>query len=83
MEDNDIEDITEYFDSLLQEYNSADIAEDEFKKQIHEDHDLHARYREWCRQVGSTERNGFMDYCEEYLESEENIFDSLRDEYEE
>lgn len=60
-----------------------DIAEAEFKKRIHEDHDLRARYREWCHEVGSSERNGFMDYCEEYMESQDNVYDNLRDEYEE
>jgi hypothetical protein len=75
-------DITDYFNSLLQEYGSVDIAEAEFKKQIHEDTDLRARYREWSHDVGSSEKHGFLDYCEEYLESQDTIWDNLKDEYE-
>ncbi len=75
-------DITDYFNSLLQEYGSVDIAKAEFKKQIHEDTDLRARYREWCHEVGSTEKHGFLDYCDEYLESQDTIWDNLKDEYE-
>ncbi|MCM1522431.1 MAG: hypothetical protein NC039_07245 [Muribaculaceae bacterium] len=74
--------ITDYFNSLLEEYGSIDIAEAEFKKQIHEDPELKAQYREWCHEVGSSEKNGFMDYCEEYFESQDNIWDNLKDEYE-
>ena len=77
----DYTDITEYFDMLLNEYKSVDIAEAEFKKRIHEEPELKAKYREWCHDVGSSERNGFMDYCEEFIESQDNIYDNLRDEY--
>lgn len=74
--------ITDYFNTLLKEYGSVDIAEAEFKKQIHEDHELRTLYREWCHEVGSTEKNGFFDFCEEYLDSQDTIWDNLKDEYE-
>lgn len=73
--------ITDFFLDLLKEYGSVDIADAEFKKQLHEDSDLHAAYREWCHEVGSSEKRGFLDYCEEYLESQESIWDNLKDEY--
>lgn len=76
-----MEDITEFFNQMLKQYGSVDIAEAEFKKQVHEDADLRQRYREWCHDVGSTEKNGFMDYCEEYLDSQDSIWDNLKDEY--
>lgn len=73
--------ITDFFNEMLQEYGSIDIAEAEFKKQLHEDTDLRDSYREWCHEVGSSEKNGFMDYCEEYFESQDSIWDNLKDEY--
>lgn len=76
-----MKDITDFFNDMLRQYGSVDIAEAEFKKQLHEDADLHEMYREWCHEVGSSEKNGFMDYCEEYLESQESIWDNLKDEY--
>ena len=39
-------DITELFRDLLQQYRGIDIAESEFKKMIHEDDELHEEYRE-------------------------------------
>lgn len=76
-----MEDIRDYFNSLLQQYGSVDIAESEFKREIHEDHDLRELYREYCHEVGSSEKNGFFDYCEEYLETQNTVWDNLKDEY--
>lgn len=77
-----MDEITDFFDRLLQHCGSADIAEVEFKKLIHEDPDLRAAYREWCDEVGSSEKKGFLDYCEEYFESQDQIWDNLKDDYE-
>ena len=55
------------------------MAEAEFKKMIGEDEELHRRYREYCLEVGSTERNGFLDFADEYMDSRESIWDSLND----
>ena len=56
--------------------------EAEFKKLVPEDTELRERSREWCQAVGSSEKQGFLDYCEEYLESQDSIWDNLKDEYE-
>lgn len=77
-----MDEITDLFDQLLQHCGSTDIAEAEFKKLIHEDPELRARYREWCDEVGSSEKRGFLDYCEEYFESQDSIWDNLKDDYE-
>ncbi len=72
-------DITKLFIDLLNQFKSVDIADSEFKKMIHEDPELRAEYREWCETVGSSEKMGFLDYCEEYLSSQDSIYDMLND----
>lgn len=72
-------DITDFFISLLQEHGSVDIADYAFKKAIHEDPGLREEYTEWCHAVGSTEKNGFLDFCEEYMSDQDSIYDSLSD----
>lgn len=72
-------DITQIFHDMLLQHHSVDIAEAEFKKLINEDLDIRDQYREWCEAVGSSEKNGFRDYCEEYIESQDSIWDSLND----
>ena len=73
--------ITDFFNELLKEYGSIDIADAELKKQLHEDTELRQLYREWCHEVGSSEKNGFLDYCEEFLESQDSIWENLKAEY--
>jgi hypothetical protein len=72
-------DITNVFNSLLEQYGSIDIAEIEFKKLISEDEIMLDEYREWCHAVGSSEKNGFLDYCEEYKQSQDSVWESLKD----
>lgn len=72
-------DITDFFAELLQQQRSIDIANDVFKKRLAEDPELKAQYSEWCSEVGSSEKDGFIDFCEEYLDNQDSIYDSLSD----
>lgn len=72
-------DITELFIQLIDQYGSIDIANSEFKKVIAEDANLKAEYATWCHSVGSSEKMGFLDFCEEYLDSQQDIYNNLND----
>ena len=72
-------DITDLFIDILSQHRSIDIADDAFKKMLPDDPELHAAYREWCASNGSSEKNGFIDFCEEYLAEQDSIYDSLSD----
>ena len=74
-----MEDLTQLIISNLQEADSLDVAESEFKKLIGDDDELHRQYRDWCHEVGNTERRGFLDFCEEYLADREEMWDNLSD----
>lgn len=72
-------DITEFFHNLLSQYGSIDIANAELKKLLAEDDNLAAEYSEWCAAVGSSEKMGFLDFCEELLDDQQSIYDNLND----
>ena len=74
-----MEDITQFFAQLIEQSKSIDIAEAEFKRLLAEDQDLQNEYSEWCQSMDYSERHGFREYCEEYMESQDNIWDHLRD----
>lgn len=74
-----MEHITDIFNRYLGEFESVDIAEFEFKKAIHADSQLRSLYRDWCHEVGSTEKNGFFDYCDEYLAEQNDVWNNLSD----
>lgn len=77
----DYDDITEVFRNVIRQAGSIDMAEAEFKKMIGEDHELHRIYREWCHDVGSSERQGFFDFCDEYMDNQDSVWDSLDNDY--
>ena len=74
-----MEDITVFFTQLIEQSKSLDIAEAEFKRLLAGDADLQHEYSEWCQAVGSSERRGFRDLGEEYMESQDNIWNHLTD----
>ena len=74
-----MEDITQYFIRVIEQAHSFDIAEAEFKRAIAEDPELRAEYRKWCRRQGSSEKNGFLDFCDEYMADRNDIWQSLND----
>ncbi len=74
-----MEDLEELFKYIIDQHRSIDVADMEFHKMIAEDQALRDQYRQWCHEVGNTERNGFRDYCNEYIENQESVWDSLTD----
>lgn len=74
-----MEDLENYFKQLLTQNRSIDIAEAEFKKALADDPEMRKLYTQWCQEVGSSERNGFRDFCEEYRDNEESVWESLTD----
>lgn len=73
------EDITEFFRNLIQQSGSYDIAMAEFRRMVGEDPELRMRYLEWCESNGYSERDGFNSFCDEHIDSQDSIWDSLND----
>ncbi len=73
------EDLTELFISIIQQTRSIDMAEAEFKRMLADDEDLRRGYRDWCHEQGTTERHGFLDFCEEYVDGQNEVWDNLTD----
>lgn len=46
---------------------------------ISDDPELRADYRLWCQDNGHTERYGFLDYAEEFIDMQNSVWDSLTD----
>ncbi len=75
----DFDDITQIFREVIEQTGSIDMAEAEFKKMIGEDDELHKQYREYCMEVGSSERRGFLDFADEYMDNQQSVWDNLDD----
>ena len=72
-------DINELIKNLISQTGALDIAHSEFRRMIADDPDLRAEYKEWCEDMGYTERTGFLEYAEEHIRSQEEKWDSLTD----
>lgn len=72
--------ILELFDLILSRQRSVDMAESEFRMMIAEDPALRKQYRDWCKREGLTEKTGFIYYCNNYLDREEDRWEILADE---
>lgn len=71
--------LTDLFISIIKQTPSIDMAEAEFKRSLADDEDLRRRYRNWCREEGTTEKHGFIDFCEEYVDGLNEVWDNLTD----
>ena len=74
-----MKDITDLFDSIIEDTPSIDIAESQFKQSLIDNPELKRAYREYCREQGTSEKNGFLEYCEEYSSRKNEIWNNLSD----
>ncbi len=74
-----MEDITELFLTIIHQSPSLDIAESEFRQMLIDDPELKRAYKEYCRNEGTSERRGFKDFCETYMEGQDDVWNSLSD----
>lgn len=71
--------MTDLFINIIYQTDSLDMAESEFRRMLVDEPELRRQYKQYCREVGSSERNGFKDFCEEYMEEQDNVWNSLSD----
>ena len=62
-----MEDITELFNSIIEEAPSLDIAESEFKQSLIDNPELRKAYREYCREQGLVGKKRFSRLCRAVL----------------
>lgn len=67
--------------NTLRHSRTVDIAESDFKHAINDDAELKKLYRSWCHREGYTEKYGFRDFCETYLEDQQEMFDNLENDF--
>lgn len=71
--------IVSYFVQIIRQSGTIDIAKAEFRRLLSEDAVLQERYRLWCEETGHSPRSGFEEFCEEFIDSQQSIWDSFDD----
>lgn len=74
-----MEDLHKIFLHIIEQSHSLDMAEAEFRRQMIDDPDLRRSYKHYCRENGLSERDAFADFCQSYMEQQDEVWDSLND----
>ncbi|MGL4292734.1 MAG: hypothetical protein ACRCSQ_04075 [Bacteroidales bacterium] len=68
--------ITELFEYHFSQCQDLELAEDNFREEIEGDPALKKNYKEWCDEMGYTDRKGFRSYFINKHDSD-NIWDDM------
>ncbi|MDE6310829.1 MAG: hypothetical protein K2L96_03325 [Muribaculaceae bacterium] len=74
-----MDELKEYFKELLRQAGSIDMAEADFRQAMVDDPELKHRYKEYCHEIGTSEKHGFRDFCEEYEDERNDVWQNLND----
>ena len=72
-------DITQYYISLLEQFRSVKVAEQEFRRYMEDDEQLQKAYAEWCEENEYSLREGLREFGSRYIEEREERWQSLND----
>lgn len=68
-------DISEILRALLDRYSNTSELDSEFHDMLRDDDQLNADYVQWCDERGYNVRNGYRDFINEIVESQDSIWD--------
>ncbi|MEG0948021.1 MAG: hypothetical protein RR212_07350 [Bacteroidales bacterium] len=54
--------ITELFEFHMSQFNDMELAEENFREEIEHHPDLKQQYKNWCEEMGYSDRKGFRSY---------------------
>ncbi|MBP3737495.1 MAG: hypothetical protein IJ775_02300 [Muribaculaceae bacterium] len=72
-------DISEILRALLDRYSNTSELDSEFHDMLRDDEQLNADYAQWCDERGYNVRNGYRDFINEIVESQDSIWDDYRE----
>ena len=72
-------DLTELLQELLDRYSNTDKLDREFNRMLQQDDTLQNDYREWCDVHGYAAETGYRDYINEFIESQDSIWDNYKE----
>ena len=71
--------IKDYYITLLEQFRSVTVAEQELRRQMDDDPELEAQYLVWCEENDYSPREGLREFGTQYIEEREERWESLND----
>ena len=72
-------DISEILRALLDRYSNTSELDTEFQDMLRDDKQLKADYEQWCEELGYNVRDGYREFINEIVESQDSIWDNYRE----
>lgn len=72
-------DMEEVFRHYINQFETFQIAHTEFKRALDEDDALRQSYGQWCHDTGNSEKDGFLNFCDELLSLQDDVWSNLTD----
>lgn len=70
---------TEHYISLIEQFRSVELAEQELRRQMDDDTSLRTGYYAWCEENELSPRSGLKEFGRAYIENREARWDMLED----
>lgn len=72
-------DISELLRELLDKHGNTDQLDMEFQMLLQSDDELKSEYKTWCNAHGYHRRDGYRNFVNELVDSQETIWDNYRE----
>ncbi len=72
-------DISEILRELLDRCGNTSVLDIEFKEMLRCDDELKTEYKSWCNAHGYSRRDGYREYINELVESQDSIWDNYKE----
>lgn len=74
-----MEELHKIFLHIIEQSHSLDMAEAEFRRQMIDEPELRRTYKEYCRENGLSEREAFAEFCQGYIDHQDEVWNTLND----
>ncbi len=72
-------DITDILRELLDRYSNTPELDMEFERMMREDEEFVKDYTEWCEENGLNVKDGYRDFINEIIESQDSYWDNYQE----
>lgn len=72
-------DLTNYYISLLENFRSVRLAEQELRRQMDDDPELQRTYAAWCEEHEYEPKEGLKEFGSQYIQEREERWQTLND----
>lgn len=72
-------DITDILRELLDRYSNTPELDMEFERMMREDEEFVKEYTEWCEENGLNVKDGYRDFINEIIESQDSYWDNYQE----